>query len=211
MISRVIKRLVASDFLLNFAFGLLAPIFAVFILENIEGSSLKAIGLASTFYWVARVVTTTPISRFMDRTDGERDEYFFMVFGSIAMSTLILFFIWADQVWHVYLIQLLLGLANSMAVPGWRILFTDHLDRGRVGIEWSFEDIAIGTSVAISAYLGAVIADAFGFKTVFILLAAMGYAGVGVLIPMWKNIKKEPKGMDRLGIPIKPEFQEPIK
>mgnify|MGYP001587283234 CR=1 FL=1 len=81
MINRVIKRLVISDFVFNFAFGLLGPIFAIFILDNVPGSSLKVIGLATSFYWISRSLSTVPLSRFMDKTDAERDEYYFSLVG----------------------------------------------------------------------------------------------------------------------------------
>lgn len=190
MVNRVIRHLVLSDFFLNFAFGLLAPIFAVFVLQNIEGSSLKVIGLATAFYWVSRTSTTVPLSRFMDRTNGERDEYYFMIVGSFLMASLPLFYIMASLSWHIYLIQLFMGLANSMAVPAWRILFTDHIDRGRTGYEWSLEDVALGTAVGASAYLGSVLADKFGFEIIFILLAILGYLATAIfLIPLKSEAK----------------------
>ena len=190
MINRVIRHLVISDFFINFAFGLLAPIFAVFILQNIEGGSLKVIGLATAFYWISRTATTVPLSRFMDRTNGERDEYYFMIVGSFLMSSLPLFYILVSLPWHVYLIQFLMGLANSMAVPAWRILFTDHIDRGRTGYEWSLEDIAIGLSVGASAYLGTILADRFGFEIIFILLAILGYLATAIFLIPLKNEAK---------------------
>ncbi|MEK7151550.1 MAG: MFS transporter [Patescibacteria group bacterium] len=190
MINRVIRHLVISDFFINFAFGLLAPIFAVFILQNIEGGSLKVIGLATAFYWISRTATTVPLSRFMDRTNGERDEYYFMIVGSFLMSSLPLFYILVSLPWHVYLIQFLMGLANSMAVPAWRILFTDHIDRGRTGYEWSLEDIAIGLSVGASAYLGSILADRFGFEIIFILLAILGYLATAIFLIPLKNEAK---------------------
>ncbi len=177
----MIRHLVISDFVLNFAFGLLAPIFAVFVLKNIEGGSIRVIGLATTFYWISRTLTTVPLSRFMDRTDGERDEFYFVIVGTFIMSSLPLFYLVASLPWHIYLIQFILGIANSLAVPGWRILFTDHIDRGKTGFEWSLEDIAIGLSVGISAYLGSVLADKFGFKIVFIILAILGYISTLIL------------------------------
>jgi len=189
MVSRVIRHLVMSDFVLNFAFGLLSPIFAVFILKNIQGGDLKVIGLATTFYWIARTATTVPLSRFMDRTNGERDEFYFIVGGSFIMSSVPLFYLFASLPWHIYLIELLLGLANSMAVPAWRILFTDHIDRGRTGFEWSLEDIAIGISVAVSAYLGSVLAEAFGFRIVFIFLAILGYLATMILVRLYDDAK----------------------
>ena len=83
-----------------------------------------------------------------------------------------------------------MGFANSMAVPAWRILFTDLIDRGRTGYEWSLEDIAIGASVGASAYLGSVLADKFGFEIIFILLALLGYLATAVfLIPLKSEAK----------------------
>jgi MFS family permease len=189
MVNRVIRHLVVSDFVLNFAFGLLSPIFAVFVLKNVQGGELKVIGLATTFYWVARTLSTVPLSRLMDKTNGERDEFYFLVAGTFIMSSVPLFYLFASLPWHIYLIQFVLGLANSMAVPAWRILFTDHIDRGRTGFEWSLEDIAIGTSVAISAYLGSLLADKFGFRIVFVILAILGYLATIILMRLYNEAK----------------------
>jgi MFS family permease len=197
MVNRVIRTLVTSDFILNFAFGLLAPIFAVFVLKNVEGSTLRVIGTSATFYWLARVVSTVPLSKLMDKTDGERDEYYFVIAGSFIISTIPLFFLLISEAWHLYLIQFIHGLANSMTVPSWRILFTDHLDRGRTGYEWSLEDIAIGTSTAASAYVGSVIAEKFGFEIVLILLSILSFIATMFLIPLkpyaltLKQLKRE--------------------
>lgn len=189
MVNRVIRHLVISDFVINFAFGLLGPIFAVFILKNVPGSSLKVIGLSTTFYWIARTLSTVPLSKLMDRTDGERDEFFFAIIGSVIFSSVPLFYLFAHAPWHLYLIQFVNGLANSMAVPAWRILFTDHIDRGKTGFEWSLEDIAIGVAMGTSAYLGSLLAEKFGFQVVFVLLSILSYAGTIILIPLYKDAK----------------------
>lgn len=190
MINRVIRYLIAYDFVLNFAFGLLAPIFAVFILQNVEGSSLKVIGTATSIYWLARILSATPLSRFMDRTDGERDEFYFILTGATIVATIPILLIFARATWHLYLIQFIYGLANSMAVPAWRILWTDHLDKGRTGFEWSMEDIAVGVAIGSSAYLGSLLADAFGFIPVLILLSGLSYCTVFLLIPLAPEFKR---------------------
>ena len=106
-INRVIRYLLFYDFVLNFAFGLLSPIFAVFILQQVSGAKLEVIGIATACYWIARVLTTVPLSRYMDRTDGERDEFYFAFFGTLLVSTIPLLFIAARVPWHIYLIQIL--------------------------------------------------------------------------------------------------------
>src|SRR3989344_1634829 len=172
-INRVIRCLIAYDFVLNFAFGLLSPIFAVYVLRNVGGADLKVIGTAISIYWLPRVFFTTPLSRFIDKNDGERDEFYFTIVGTLIISTIPILLIFAKLPWQLYVIQFIHGLANSMAVPGWRILFTDHIDKGATGYARSIEDIAIGVAVGSSAYLGSLLADQFGFTTVLVLLAGL--------------------------------------
>ncbi len=186
MINKVIKQLIYYDFLVQFALGLSSPIFAIFILKNIQGSTLSVIGLATAFYWLARVTTTVPLSRFMDKTDGERDEFYFAVVGSAIVATIPLMYLVASQPWHIYLIQFIFGLANSMAVPAWRILFVDHTDKGKTGFEWSLEDVGVGTAVGTSAFLGSILAQRFGFPIVFTMVSMLGYAGTIMLLPLNK-------------------------
>lgn len=176
--------LLAYDFLLQFAFGLLSPIFAVFVLKALPGSSLKVIGTATACYWIARVLTTVPLSRFMDRTDGEKDEYYFLLTGSLVISIVPLLYLMMKMPWHLYLIQLLYGVANSMAVPGWRILFTDHLDKGSTGYEWSLDDIAVGVSIGASAYIGARLAETFGYGMVLGTLSLLSFSATALLFSL---------------------------
>lgn len=189
MVNRVIRLLVLSDFVLYFSVGLLAPIFAVFILKSIDDSSLRVVGIATAMYWIARTSSTVPLSKFMDRTDGERDEFYFMVTGYFILASIPLFYLLIHTPTQLYIVQLVYGLAASMAAPSWRILFTDHIDRGRTGYEWSLEDVAIGISTAFSAYIGSILADKFGFGIVMILLALLGYLSTMLLIPIYKSTK----------------------
>lgn len=211
MINRVIKSLVISDFVIQFAFGLLSPIFAVFILNNVPGSTLKVIGLSATCYWIARVLSTVPLSKLMDRTDGERDEFYFVVVGSFIMSSVPLLYLLVKEPAHLYIIQFVYGIAGSMAVPAWRILFVDHIDRGKTGYEWSLEDIAIGTAVASSAYIGSILADKFGFQVVLILLAMLSYVGTMLLIPIYRDAKTlaQMKRENRLERILKKRSEQP--
>lgn len=188
-VNSFIESLIMSDFLIFFSLGLLSPIFAIYISERIAGSDLTVIGLAATVYWLVRSITVTPISRFMDRTDGEKDEFFFLLFGSVLAAVIPLFYIWAAEPWHIYLLQGFLAIAYSMAVPGWRILFINHTDTGKMGYEWSLEDAAIGLATAASAYVGAVIAEQFGFPVLFICISAICFMGALLLVPLRHQMK----------------------
>lgn len=192
-VSRTIRFLIISDFFLFFAVGLLAPIFAVFILENIE-NKIEVIGYAVACYWTTRVLLVMPISRLMDKIKGEQDEYSFMVAGTFLIAIIPLFYVISSHPWHIYCLQMLNGLAYSMAVPAWRIIFTNHIDKKIVGFEWSLEDVGVGIATASSAAIGATIADKFGFNILFGMITFFGLISATILLVLGKskrNIIKE--------------------
>ena len=182
-----IRALIVSDFLLYFSYGLLTPIFAVFITEQIVGANIETVGTAVAIYWIVRSLTTIPLARWMDKHDGEKDEFLFMFWGALLMSLTLMSLVFATLPWHVYLIQVLFGVFNSMAIPGWRILFTNHLDRGKTGFEWGVWDVAVALGTGVSAYIGSYIADIFGFNTLFIIVGSIGILGSFLLIPIYRH------------------------
>lgn len=179
-VNRIIRALIISDFFLFFGLGLLAPIFAIFILEHIE-NRLEVVGIAAAVYWATRVLLVIPLSRLMDKRKGHADEYLFMICGTFLISLVPLFYIFATTALHIYLIQVLYGLASSMAVPAWRILFTNYIDKPLIGFEWSLEDVGIGIATATSAIIGAYIADLWGFKVLFTLISLFGMCGTAIV------------------------------
>ena len=187
-VNKTIRSLIVSDFFLFFALGLLSPIFAVFILNNV-GNKIEIIGYAVAIYWLTRVITVIPFSHLMDKLKGEMDEYYFMIIGTFIIAVVPLFYIISSQPWHIYLLQIVHGLANSLAVPAWRILFTNHIDSRIVGFEWSLEDVGVGVATATSAVIGAYIADKFGFNFLFVAIFIFGLIATAILLALSQSKK----------------------
>ncbi len=179
-----IRVLIFSDFLLYFSYGLITPIMAIFVSGQIVGADIETVGVATAVYWIVRSISTIPLARWMDKQGGEKDEFTFMFWGSLLMSLTLMSFVFATLPWHVYLIQALFGIFNSMAIPGWRILFTNHLDRGKTGLEWGVWDVAVAAGTAIAAYTGSLVADLFGFDVLFICVGVIGIIGALILVPL---------------------------
>ena len=173
--------------MLYFSYGLLTPIFAVFITDQIVGADIETVGTAVAIYWVVRSLTTIPLARWMDKSDGEKDEFHFMFWGALLMSLTLMSLVFASLPWHIYLIQALFGVFNSMAIPGWRILFTNHLDRGKTGFEWGVWDVAVALGTGGAAYIGSSIVEHYSFSTLFVIVGIIGVAGSFVLIPLWRH------------------------
>src|SRR5690606_14151970 len=109
--------LVVSDLFLYFGLGLISPIFSIYILDNIPGATLETIGTSVAIYWLARIFSVIPISWLLDAIKGEKDEYYAVLVGTIALAILPLFYIVSTDVSHLYIIEFFKGVANSLVIP----------------------------------------------------------------------------------------------
>jgi MFS family permease len=145
------------------------------------------IGIATAVYWLSRVVSVIPLSRLMDKIKGEKDEYYLMLLGTFFISSLPIAYIFVTQAWQVYLIQFFNAVAFSLVIPAWRVIFTKNMDKGRVGFEWSLDDVGVGTATAIAAAIGSIIAERMGFEYLFIFIFLVGFASVLVLLLIYQG------------------------
>lgn len=168
-INKVIKLIVVVDFFYNAAFSSFAPVFAIFITGQIAGGSASVAGFAASVYWIVKSIVQLPIARFLDKTDGERDDFWAMFIGYFLSGLVPIGYIFATEPWHVYLLQAFLGLVMAFVVPAWYAIFTRHVDKWRISFEWSLESVfAVGLATAGATALGGYIVDHYGFKLLFL-------------------------------------------
>lgn len=173
-LNRVVKVLIFSDLIFNSAAGLLAPVFAIFIINNIQGGDAKVAGIAVGTYWILKSILQIPIGNYLDKNHGEKDDFYFMIAGSLLGSLTFLGFIFASEPWHLYALQALLACGMAMAIPSWGGIFTRHMDKGREGITWSLESSSIGIGAGIAGITGGIIAQYIGFAPLFIAMSIGG-------------------------------------
>jgi MFS family permease len=180
--NKIIKVLILSDFIITSAFGFVAPIFALFVADQIQGGTIETVGYAAAFYWLAAVLTRLPVARYIDRTKSEKDDFYFMIIGSVLISVVPFLFLVSREIWHIYLIQVFYGLGYSLRIPGWYGMFTRHIDKGREGYEWSFNSLAAGVGAGATAAAGGLLASRLGFEVLFIIVGTISIMGSVVLI-----------------------------
>ncbi len=190
-INKIIKVLMLSDFIIISAFGFVAPIFAIFLTDKIQGGTIETVGYAAAIYWVAAVLTRLPIARRVDKTKSEKDDFYFMIFGSILIAVVPFLWIFSAKIWHIYFIQALYGLGYSLRMPGWFGMFTRHIDKGHEGYEWSFDSLVSGVGSGITAALGGIMAARMGFNALFIVIGALSIIGSAVLIFLYYIVEPD--------------------
>jgi MFS family permease len=204
-INKIIKYLILSDISFWSAWGLVNPIFAIFIVDNIQGGSVFVVGVAVSIYWILKSLLVIPIGVFLDSLPSEKDDYLFMVLGLFIASLVPLGYLVAKVPWHIYLLQAIYGISIAISVSGWRAIFTRHIDEGREATEWSMDDAAYGSGIGISGVIGGWAVSSFGFNPVFVGAGIMGLIATFILL----GLKNEIKGVFDNGIKI--DFKSILK
>ncbi|MFZ2970786.1 MAG: hypothetical protein WA063_06570 [Minisyncoccia bacterium] len=91
--NKVLRSLTLSDISSMGGFGLLAPIFAIYINDNIMGGSILAIGVATTIYELTKSFVQIPISKYTDKEIGNVREFDMLLLGSIIVTLVPLLYI----------------------------------------------------------------------------------------------------------------------
>ena len=184
----VIIFLIISDILILSAFGLINPIFGIFLKEGITGGSIAAAGIASTIFFLVKSVIQLPLSYYIDK---KRNKLGFLFFGTLIVVLVPLFYAFSPNIKFIFISQAVYGIGAAMAYPAWFSLFTMHLDRKHRGLEWSIWSTGVGIGIAITGYTGAKIAELWGFKNLFFVVSAVSFVGMLVLFFISKRYLKD--------------------
>lgn len=187
--NKIVKYLVLSDLVFYTGWGLVTPIFAIFIINNIQGGTILMAGIAASIYWVLRSILRVPIGILLDSHKGEKDDYFFLVFGLLIAALVPFGYIFSKLPWHIYTLQAIYGIGMAMSLSGWSAIFTRHIDKGKEATEWGLDSTSYGIGMGVSALVGGLAVTKFGFNPVFIAVGIMGLLGVVLLLGIRNNIK----------------------
>jgi len=180
-INKVIKTLILSDFFLQSGWGLIGPIFAIFITQQIRGGTLASVGFIAATYWFVKSVAQPFIAHFLDIKKGEKDDFKLLVLGMFLANLIPLLYIFTTELWQIFLLEGIRGLSMACVVPTWAGIFTRHIDKGWEAFSWSIESTGLGFAAAFAGALGATLATFFGFKIVFVLVSVFGIGATFLL------------------------------
>ncbi|MCL4404189.1 MFS transporter [Patescibacteria group bacterium] len=189
--NRVVKTMVVVDFFTNYAFGSFAPIFAVFVTNQIGGGSVEVAGFATSVYWIVKSIFQLPIAKVLDRRNGEVLAFWAMFWGYFLESFVPLLYILVRTPMELYLVQALYGFLMAWAVPSWYGIFTRHVDKWRISFEWSLESvISVGLATAGAAALGGYLASRYGFQILFVAASVISLAISMLFLSIRKDMLK---------------------
>jgi len=181
-INKVIKVLIFSDFYLSLAWGLIGPIFAIFLTRQIQGGNLRMVGFVAATYWIIKSVVQPFIAKHLDKNHGEKDDFLFLVVGMFISNLIPVGYIFSTLPWHIFVLESIRGLAMACVVPTWSAIFTRHIDKGKEAFSWSIESTGIGLAAGFAGAFGAWLASVLGFRVVFLLVSLFGLLSSSILL-----------------------------
>ncbi len=173
---KAIRILLMTDAVIGVASYMIGPIYALFV-EEIGGDILDASSTAAVLA-LAAGVTALLAGRFNDRI---KQNELIIVFGHAVTGIGFLLYLFADSIWMLFLIQIIIGFAAAVYAPTFDDLYSRHLKHGQAGLEWGTWESAGYFTTAIGAFLGGLIVSYFGFNVLFVVMALMCFGSATYL------------------------------
>lgn len=186
----IIQSLIFASFVFETGFGLLTPIFAVFVTQQIGGGDVRVVGIAAGIYWILKSILQVPVGKFIDKKSGEEDDFWVLFTGHFIMGLTIFLYQYAGTVTHIYLLQGLLAVGGALVIPAWYGMFMRHVDKRKEGFEWSINSsLSYGLGAGGAGILGGFVAKAYGFDFVFVTGAILVWSSLLVLFMLRRNLR----------------------
>jgi MFS family permease len=181
-VGRLVKFFVISDFFLLAGWGFIDPVFSVFIVEKIAGGTLITVGIAAAIYWILKSIVQIPISKYLDRTPGEKDDFMALVGGLLLAGFSAASFTLVKTPTELYFVEALHAIAFAFYGAAWPAIFSRHLDKDRFAFDWSLDSVTVGVASGITGLLGGIIAETWGYTAVFMSAGVLSFIAAFVLI-----------------------------
>ena len=185
-INKPIKVLIGTEIAIGSAAAFLSPIFALFIIGSIKGGSLEIAGAAVAITLITKSVLRVPLARYLDKTKGELANYHSLLIGFLIFGLTQFLYLFATNIWNVYVIQIISGIAIALVYTPWYGLFSRKLDSHHEDYEWSIGNSFSGIAAAVASYLGGAIAKRYGFSPIFVISGVIAIVGA-ISLAILKN------------------------
>lgn len=179
---RGLKILLFADSFVILAAAFFGPIYAIFV-QEIGGDILDASGA-----WAAFMLATGILIFFISRwEDHVKHQEKLLVFSYGLMCVGFIGYLLVQSPWHLFVVQIVLGIAEAFNTPVYDGLYSKFLDRGKYASEWGLWDSMSAILAGIGAIIGGFIAAYFGFRILFVAMFVFSLIGFFISIRLMKT------------------------
>ncbi len=159
-----------------FGIALFAPLYAIYV-EQIGGEFITA-GLAIAVFSAVTGTATIFMGRIASFLPHPK---YLAVAGWFLLGVGFLGYLLVQKPIHLFLVQVLIGLATATYFPPVEAMYSRWITRERDVFEWSWWDATEYWSGAAGALAGGIIVTFFGFPALFVTMATLAFLAAFVL------------------------------
>lgn len=185
--NKTLKLLIISDIFIFGGMGLVSPILAIFIKDNLVGGTIMAAGVASMIF----LITHSLLQLLFAYKFNPKDRIWMLILGTVLITLVPFGYIFSTHIYHIYLVEFIFGVGAAFAYPSWSSLFTSNLEKGKRGFQYSIYSSSVGLGTAITAGVGAWLAERIGFEIVFAITGLLAIIGLIILFGLEKKILRK--------------------
>jgi MFS family permease len=168
MKNNALKSLFIYNGIFVMAAAMLGPLYAIYVVKFVDG--VTAISIS----WAAFLVSTSIFTYLVSKKGNEiKEKEYLLLAGYIIRILSWIALIFVHNLWSLVMVQILLGLGESLGTPSFNALFADHLDKNKYIKEYSDWSLVANLTSAAGILAGGFIVSNFGFKALFILMAGL--------------------------------------
>lgn len=150
------------------AAAMLGPLYAIYVVKFIDGV------MAISISWAAFLISTSIFTYLIAKKGDEiKEKEYLLLAGYVVRILSWISLIFVHNLWSLVMVQILLGLGESLGTPSFNALFADHLDKNKYIKEYSAWSLIANLTSAVGILSGGFIVNNFGFKALFILMAGL--------------------------------------
>jgi len=187
ILNKTLWHLLFIDLIVGTGFGLIAPIFAIFLKDNLIGGSILSAGIASAIFLITKCSIQLPFSRFVDR---QKKKMKWLLIGTIIISIAPIIYIFANNIYWIYLAEFIFGIGSGIEFPVWTSIWTRNLDKRREGFQWSVYSTFVSFGIGLAGLVGAALASIIGFSLTFVIVELFCLVSIGIILNLYLREKK---------------------
>ena len=178
MKNNALKSLFIYNGIFVMAAAMFGPLYAIYVERFIDG--VTAISISWAVFLISTSIFTYIISK---NGDAIKEKEYLLLAGYVARILSWVFMIFVHNLWSLIIVQILLGLGESLGTPSFNALFANHLDKNKYIKEYSAWSLVANLTSAVGILAGGFIVNNFGFKTLFILMSIFSLISfLGILL-----------------------------
>ncbi|MDF1497242.1 MAG: MFS transporter [Patescibacteria group bacterium] len=174
MVTNQAKLLAATDIILAGAFGLILPILPIFLIDRISGATLLTIALSYSIFLTAKAFFGWVFGLFLTHGDYISRIKSGLFFGSLLITATPIAYLYATNIGHIFLAQILLGLGFAFMKTSWMHLTHQTIEEFFHETLLHIHGFILTFCLAIAAALGGFISYNYGYETLLYTMTSLG-------------------------------------